>query len=536
MRIVSTLEMKEIEQRAFEKYHFSERLIIENVGMKGAQLLIDKVLSKINNLEVIFLIGKGSNGADGLAIARHLSSFGYRVRAFTFFEDANSSVEQQHQMKMASSFGVITNLIKDFEEIEAYFNHSSREILVVDALFGTGVQLPLSNFLYEVIHFINENSSYTVSIDMPSGVEGDSGFIQGNAIHADLTLGIALPKLGYYVAEGATLTGEIEILDVGLPYSLLMEEGDKYLLKLENLIDSAAKRNKFADKKTYGHTLILGGSHGLTGAVAMSATAALRVGSGLITAATWEPQYQEMIPRLIPEVMTGYIPMDTNKWGPLLKSLDKYAAIVIGPGLARSTRTRRLVLEVLQTYNGPVVLDADAINVMSMKEDAQVFSMRNAPTVLTPHLGEFSRFSGIPYEELIKKPVEYVKALVEEINCSVILKGPCSYLGFPDGKVYFNFFPNDGMATGGVGDVLSGILGGLLAQEAELKENSSLFNRYENFNRTVSLAVLVHSVAGKIASEKHGVRPMSAMSLIEAFTETFKDMDKEIDYLLGGEA
>lgn len=535
MRIVSTKEMKEIEQKAFEKFHFSERLIVENVGMRGAQYLIDNILSKTNELEILFLIGKGNNGADGLAIARHLSSHGVRVRAFTFFDESESSEELLHQKRMASSFGVIINQINELEELESYLTHTRGDTMVVDAIFGTGVTLPLSNFLYEVIHFINENSLYTVSIDMPSGVEGDTGFIQGNAIEADLTLVVGLPKLGHYVAEGATLTGELAVLDIGLPYSLLIEEGDKYLLQLENLVDVASKRNKFADKKTYGHTLILGGSHGLTGAVAMAATAALKVGSGLITAATWESQYQEMIPRLIPEVMTGYIPMDTAKWPNLIKSLDKYAAIVIGPGLARSTRTRRLVLEVLQSYKGPVVLDADAINVMSMKEDAQVFSLRNAPTVLTPHLGEFSRFTGVPYEELIKKPVEYVKKLVEEINCSVVLKGPCTYLGFPNGKVYFNFFPNDGMAKGGVGDVLAGILGGLLGQEAELKENSSLVNRYENFSRTVSLAVFIHSFAGKIAAEDKGVRAMSAMSLIEAFSETFKHIDKEMDDLIAGE-
>src|SRR5690606_10188487 len=248
MRIVSTKEMKEIEQKAFEKFHFSERLIVENVGMRGAQYLVDNILAKTSELEMLFLIGKGNNGADGLAIARHLSSHGVRVRAFTFFDESDSSEELLHQKRMASSFGVIINQIKEFEELESYFNHTRGDTMVVDAIFGTGVTLPLSNFLYEVIHFINENSLYTVSIDMPSGVEGDTGFIQGNAIEADLTLVVGLPKLGHYVAEGATLTGELAVLDIGLPYSLLIVEGDKYLLQLENIDDVATKRNKFDDK------------------------------------------------------------------------------------------------------------------------------------------------------------------------------------------------------------------------------------------------------------------------------------------------
>lgn len=535
MRIVSTAEMKALEKKAQEEFFYDERLIIENVGAKASELIEQRILSFSPSIDVLFMIGKGNNGADGLAIARHLASRGRRVRAFTFFDEKESSKELLEQIQMAKAFGVIVNFIEEFEHLESYFEHASNEVLVVDALFGTGVQLPLSNFLYEVINFINENSSYTISIDMPSGVEGDTGFIQGNAISADLTLGIAFPKLGYYVAEGATLTGEVIIIDVGLPHQLINEEGDKYLLSLNYLIDSKNPINNFVDKKSFGHTLIMGGSHGLTGAIAMSSLACLKIGSGLTTAATWEPQYQEMMPRLVPEIMTGYIPMDTNKWPTLLRDLNKYAAIVIGPGLARSTRARRLVLEVLQNYSGPVVLDADAINVLSMKEDAQVFSMRNAPTVLTPHFGEFSRFMGIEQEELVKKPVEYVKALVEQINCSVILKGACSYLGFPDGKVFFNFFPNAGMATGGVGDVLAGVLGGLLAQEAPLKEKTPLMNRYDSFSRTVCMAVLIHSMAGRVACEKTGVRAMSATSIIEAFPETFKMIDEKIDEILSGE-
>jgi len=531
MRIVDTSEMKEIENLAKEKFHYDGHLMTENVGIQGARLIQDRILNEISDGELIFLIGKGNNGADGLAIARHLTTLGHRVRAFKLFSDEDCSEELKKQLVMAKAFGVSINLIENAEHLEGYFSQMGGNAIVVDAIYGMGVNLPLSNFLYDIINYINENSSYTISVDIPSGIEGDTGFMQGNAINANMTLAVGLPKLGHYVADGAKLVGDIHILDIGLPQKLL-EEGNKYLLGLENIIDPINSRDQFADKKVFGHTLVIGGSHGLTGALVMASQAALKVGAGLITAATWEPQYHEFISRLIPEIMTGYVPLDTNKWSRIIKDLNKYSAIVIGPGLAKSTRARKLVLEILHNFDGPVVIDADAINVLNLKEDKGVFQVRNAPTVLTPHFGEFSKFSGVAIEDLKRKPVKHLQDLVEQINCTVILKGPCTYLGMSDGTVHFNFFPNDGMATGGVGDVLAGILGGLLGQEPELKENKPLNDRYEKFNKTIGLSVLLHSFAGHFAAKEFGVRTMSATSIIDSFPKAFKELGNRINQLL----
>lgn len=535
MRIVDNAEMRDLEQSSKNEFHYDERLIIENVAIKGAAIISKEVLNLFEDPEIIFLIGAGNNGADGVAIARHLSTMGIRVRAFKLFPENEMKDELKYQLNMASSFGVAINEIINTDQLVEYFNQIVGNCVVIDAIFGTGVQIPLSNFLYDVIKFVNKYSTYTVSIDLPSGVEGDSGIVQGNAISADMTLAVGLPKLGCYVADGPKLVGDLRVLDVGFPYPL-MKSGNKFLLGVEDLIDTAHNRNKFGDKKIFGHTLVLGGSHGLTGALVMASQAALKVGAGLITAATWEPQYQEFISRLIPEVMTGYVPLDISKWPRLIKDLDKYSAIVIGPGLARSTRARRLVLEVLNNFSGPVVVDADAINVMSLKEDGKVFAMRNAPTVLTPHLGEFAHFTGVEFDKLSLRPVHYLKELVEQINCSVILKGPCTYMGFPDGNIFFNYFPNDGMATGGVGDVLAGILGGLLGQDQELKEaNHSLMSRYESFNKSLKMAVYIHSLSGHFAAQNLGVRAMTASSLIDSFPRAFEELNNAIDKYFHGE-
>lgn len=526
MRIVTQKEMKELEKVAQTQFHFPEKLIIENVALLGAKAIINKLGTDLEYGELIFLIGKGFNGGTGLAIARHLASMGYSSRAFVLFDAKTLSGEVQEQLKTAETYGVKLSFIEDVGTLEAYFQHNSAPKIIVDAIFGTGVKLPLSNFIYEVIHFINQEKAYTIALDIPTGVEGDSGHIQGNAIQADLTLAVGLPKLGYYQADGARLVGEVEIISSGLPQQIIKKGGDKFLIDEDLKDDLPQSRNKFGDKKLFGHTLVIGGSHGLTGALVLASTAALKAGAGLVTAATWEPQYQEFMSRLAPDVMTGFIPLDTAKWGRLIRDLEKYDSIVIGPGLARSTRSRKLVLEILNNFSGPVVLDADAINVLSLKEDAEVFRMRSAPTIMTPHFGEFSRFSGIPFEEVQREPYFHLKEVIEQVNCSIILKGPCTYLGFANGKTYFNFFPNDGMATGGVGDVLAGILGGLIGQEANLKKRDSLYNLYENLNRTILLGVLIHTWAGKAAAERMGVRPMSATNLIESFPEAFKQLEE----------
>ena len=530
MRIVSNQEMVEIEKITKDEYFLTEEIIIENVGVQGAKTILNTVDEHLLQSEVIFLAGKGNNASDGVAIARHLANYGLKCRVFILFSEGECKEALTAQLKMAKAYGVAVNYIDSAFQLSSYFEQVQPS-LVVDCLFGTGVQLPLSNFMYEVIDYINGHTEYIISVDIPSGVEGDTGFIQGNAFRADMTLAVGFSKLGHYVADGARYTGELFVLDVGFPNSLATK-GDKFLLRPEHMIDLVNHRDKFGDKKVFGHSLVIGGSHGLTGAASLAAQASLRVGSGLVTAATWEPQYQEMISRLIPEIMTGYIPLEVNKWDRLIKDLNKYSSIVIGPGLARSSRARRLVLEVLNNFDGPVIIDEDAIHVLKLNEDKKVFTVRNAPTILTPHFGEFAKFTGISYEELLRRPVDSLKDLVEQINCTVVLKGPCTFLGCTDGSVYFNYSPNDGMATGGAGDVLAGILGGLLGQDPHVKDKAPLIQRYDAFNRTVAVGIYLHSLAGKYAAANDGVRGMSAVSLINSLPKAFSALDADIDEVI----
>ena len=293
MRIVTQGEMKELEKMAQTKYHFPEKLIIENVATHAARAIVKKLGPEIEMGEMIFLIGRGNNGGTGLAIARHMASMGHEARAFLLFDAKDASNEVKEQLKIAQAYGVRTAYIDEAATLEAYFQHNTLPKIIIDAIFGTGVRLPLSNFLYEIIHFINQEKAYTISLDIPTGVMGDSGVIQGNAIQADLTLAVGLPKLGYYQADGPRLVGEVEVISTGIARQIIEETGDKFLIDDDIKKELPSPRNKFGDKKLFGHTLVLGGSHGLTGALVMTSTSALKVGAGLVTAATWEPQYQE---------------------------------------------------------------------------------------------------------------------------------------------------------------------------------------------------------------------------------------------------
>lgn len=525
MKVVSTKEMKKIEEKTFNEFGFIEDLVIENVGVSGADFIQERILEEQEFGEIVVLVGRGNNGADALAIARHLRNRGYSVRAFLLFPDEEGTEEQKKQLAMAANFGVKITEVRSVESVNSYFTQTQDHYLVLDGILGTGCRLPLSNYLFDFIETVNDNSTITVSLDMPTGVTGDSGRISSSAIIADFTLAIGLPKAGHFISEGAKRSGELVILDVGFP-NVLLEEGDKYLLTPEVTSQIYSQRNKFAHKNTFGHCLVTGGSNGLTGALIMASNAALKVGTGLVTAATWEENYSELSSRITPEIMTGLIPRERKDVDDIIKSFSRYDSIVVGPGLGRSEAVRSTVLELLNNFSGPVVVDADAIRVLSLKEDLEIFQRRKAPTIFTPHVGEFASFVGAPVESILERPMEYLKEMVDMTNSCFILKGACTYLAFPNGETYINYFPNDGMASGGSGDVLAGILGGMLAQNTPEKKVSGMFENKEKIYHALCLGVALHSLAGKHAADALGERSMTAVSIIDHLHLAFKELEQ----------
>jgi NAD(P)H-hydrate epimerase len=526
MRVVSSKEMRALEKITIEEIGFSEELIIENVGRSAAEYIehIENIETYTN--EIVVLVGQGNNGSDGLAMARHMVNKGLNVRAFLLFEPLEKNKVFQKQLELAHQFGVkITNISKS-DQLESYFNESGGSFIIVDAILGLGTRLPLSNYLFDIVNVANRYASFMIAIDIPTGIACDNGIMEGNAIKADLTMAVGLPKYAHYIGSGAVHSGQTVVLDGCFP-QIQTKEGDKRLLTIDTVQGFHLDRNKFAHKNTFGHCLVVGGSSGLTGAVNLASMAALKVGTGLVTASTWKEHYGELCTRVIPEIMTGVIPVGEEEVDDIIKRLSGWDSIVVGPGLGRDERSREVVLEVLNHFSGPVIVDADAIRVLSFQEDKELINNRKYPTIFTPHMGEFSAFVGVETSKVLERPLEYLKEIIEEMNCCFVMKGPASYIGFPDGQIFINYYPNDGMATAGSGDVLAGIIGGLLAQYTTGTDANNPFYDNTIVTQSICLGMLVHSLAGKAAAEIEGVRAMTAGTIIKNLGKAFAAIENE---------
>ncbi len=527
MRVTSIKEMKDIETRTFGEFGVTESIIIENVGVRGADYIEENFLVKANYDELVVLVGRGNNGADGMAIARHLRNRGYSVRSFLVFPEDESTEELKRQLFMARKYGVKISTIRDAEQLQGYFANTQSGYFVLDAVLGTGTRLPISQHLFDIFNIVNESATVTVSIDIPSGITGDCGSMSGAAIKADCTMTIGNPKVGLYLYKGAKHSGEIVVLDVGFP-SECEEQGDKFLLDVDQALYYYRQRDSFGHKNSFGHLLVVGGSTGMTGAVVMASTAAIRVGTGLVSSATWKDNYHELFAKMMPEVITGVIP-STEEADAILRELnDKYDAIVIGPGIGQGEWVRKSVVRLLSSFSGPIVIDADGINSLSI-DDVELFSGRKTPVTFTPHIGEFARFMKLSVDEVLTASMEHMKSFVSRTNSNLILKGACTFIALTSGEIFINYLPNDGLAKAGSGDVLAGITGGFLAQAYhDVKEKRALFDVVAPH----CLAVFLHARAGKLAAEAAGTRSMSATTVIEYFGKAFAELDEIIGLLV----
>ncbi len=523
MRIVTYNEIKELFKIAEEEFHLTHRLQMENFSVNATNFIEDEIIGDNDFTEVVVLAGKGNNGASGVSIARCLSNRGHRSRVFLLYPDEGLKDELAYQVEMAKSYGVKISTAATLEELEAYFTQTQENYFVIDAICGAGVKLPISNYLFDLINIVNNNADLIASIDMPSGIHGDTGEIGSVAINADITIAKEMPKLGHYIDQGPSYTGNLVVASCGLP-SKLHFQGDKTLLTKEHVIDTLEKRSKFAHKNTFGHSVIVGGSKGLTGALILASQAALKTGTGLVSAVTWEQNYPELVTRVIPEVMVGTIPTEEDDVDKVVRRLERFQSIVIGPGLGRKKEARKVVLEVINYFRGPVVIDADALNVIDLDEDVESIARRTAPTVFTPHAGEFARMMKVDVQEILRSPIKYIRQFVDKTNSTIVLKGPCTFVGFTNGDIFLNYRPNDGMATGGSGDVLAGILGGVLAQNIPERKIDPMFREDAFYNDSISLSVLAHSLAGKHAANALGVRAMTAGSILEYLPNAFNEI------------
>lgn len=460
MYLVNSAEMKEIDRLTMEKYSIPAMILMENAGINVVDALTGE-LGGVFLKTVNIFCGGGNNGGDGFVIARHLKTEGASVRIFFCGEYDSLSPESKVNFDAAKNYGVEIRNLKSANDIKKYENYILGCDVVVDALIGTGLKQELVGFMAQLITYINMMGKYTVSVDLPSGVDADTGDIKGVGIYAALTVTFGLPKTGMAIYPGLEYTGKLIVADNNYPTELLSMPRKSVLITKELVMPMMPYRHQNANKGHFGPILIIGGSPGMTGAVVLAAKAALKSGAGLVTAAVSQSlaasvkaRTDEVIVVGLKENKDGFISEDA--YGHLMELSSQAKVVVIGPGMGRDKGTQSLIKKLIKDIKKPMVIDADALN--AMENDKTCLKNMDKDVILTPHLGEMSRLTGIKIEDIIKDKIGVLRSFVNEFKISVILKDGRSMLADSENNIYINTTGNSGMATPGSGDVLSGII------------------------------------------------------------------------------
>lgn len=499
MKILSSNQLKELDKYTMEQEPIASIDLME----RAAQALTEAIIRRWDTSHpIVVFAGPGNNGGDALAIARMLSQKNYHVEVFLFNTKGRLSEECQtnlHRLKTCGSI-YFTEISTQFDPPILTENH-----VVIDGLFGTGLNKPLNGGFAAVVKYINASKATVVAIDIPSGLMGEDNTynIRPHIVRADVTLSIQLPKLSFFFPENEEIVGEWELLDIGLKQSYILAAESPYSILEEEQIRSLIKpRKRFAHKGSFGHGLLIAGSYGMAGASILSAKACLRSGIGLLTVHV--PIYNhDLLQTTVPEAIVQTDIHERYFAEPV--DLSKYKALAIGPGLGQEEDTALAMMEQIQASNIPVVLDADAINILSSHRNW--LSRLPKQSILTPHLGELERLTGKcmdTYERLTK-----VKELAAYLHSYIIVKGAWTIIVTPDGRCFLNPTGNPGMATAGSGDVLTGILLALLAQGYSQEE-------------ACQLGVYVHGLAGDIAAETMSQMGMTSGDIIAALPQAWK--------------
>ncbi len=498
LKIFNSGQIKEIDSYTIENEPVKSISLMERAAGKCTGWIVEKY---DNQCVFSIFIGPGNNGGDGLAIARQLAEKKYQVFVYLvkiseqLAEDAQANLEKLQNNKKAS-----IQTIQNKEEIPRI----SAEQVIVDALFGTGLSRPVEGVAGEVIQKINKSEATVISIDIPSGLmsEDNSGNNFDNIIKASHTLSFQFPKLAFFFSDNAQYVGNWHILPIGLHPRVIQDMASRHLfLTRPDFEKMIMVRKKFSHKGTFGHALLIAGSYGKMGAAVLGSRACLRTGAGLCTVHIPRVGY-EIMQTTVPEAMVSVD--DSKKAFSYLLHLNRYTAIGIGPGIGTRKKTKKGLAELLYNIERPVVIDADAINILGEKKE--LLAKIPPESILTPHPKEFARIAGKSsnkYDQL-KKLIEFAC----NYSVYVVLKGAYTRVACPDGICYFNSTGNPGMATAGSGDVLTGIILSLLAQDYPPR-------------KAALLGVYLHGLAGDLATANDAPESVIAGDIIQNIGNAF---------------
>lgn len=515
MKVLTSAQMRGVDRKAIEDIGLPGPVLMENAGLRVAAV-VRGIFSRKEGLKVVVVSGRGNNGGDGFVAARHLRNEGYDVRVILLATVEDLKNDALLNARICRNMGLAPAEAPD----NAGWSRANRLLrdadAVIDAVFGTGLTKPADGLFARVIEDINACPGLKVAVDVPSGLSSDTQEVIGPAVRADVTVALAAPKVCHVLPPAEEHVGTLVVADIGLPRQLLEDESFKLeMVEAERLLGCFGKRRRDSHKGTYGHVLVVGGSRGKSGAAALAGRAALKAGAGLVTVAVpggslpaVARSMAELMTEPLPETKEGTIsPEAVPRVLELSRGKD---GLVLGPGLSTHPGAARFVRELLGRVKIPLVLDADGLNILAEQRD--LFDALPRPSILTPHPGEFGRILGLGVGDVLKRRLELVTEFASGRGVVLVLKGHRTLTAAPDGRVFINSSGNPGLATGGSGDVLSGLAGGQLVQMKD------------PLNAALS-AVYVHGLAGDLAADETGQKALTASDIIRWLPRALKSLE-----------
>jgi len=509
--------MREMDRIAIEEYKIPGVVLMENAGARVAQTVQNlwNDMKDCASKKIAVFCGKGNNGGDGFVAARHLANWGFEITVFLFADPASITGDAAINLEIIKNMDLPIKVIKEKSDLDEVVKLARGSSVLVDAIFGTGLKGDVRGIAKYAIEIINKLKIPVVAVDIPSGVCGSTGKILGDAVRAQKTVTFALPKMGLLLYPGAEFVGELITADIGIPAKLIESiNTEAQLLDARCVSRYFKKFPADAHKGSFGKVFIIAGSVGMTGAAALSATATVRSGAGLVTIGIPE-SLNDILEVKVTEAMTLPLPETSDRSlgaSAIDKALDfasRCDAVVLGPGLSTHDETGEFVKRFVTECSVPMVLDADGLNTIA--KFPSIIKEASAPVIITPHPGEMARLLSIPASQIQSDRIEAVKIAAEKFSCTAVLKGARTLIATSDGKLMINPTGNAGMATGGSGDVLSGMIGAFLARGMKAHE-------------AAASGVYIHGLAGDLAAEEKGQICLTASDLIDFLPKAIKKM------------
>lgn len=514
MRLVTNAEMKKIDGWAAKKFGISGSVLMENAG-RGCIDVLEKYFDPAN-LKVLVVCGKGNNGGDGFVIARHLRNRHASVKTVLLGREnelKGDALRNFRLLKHAKKDIITASRISQIRDLTQIFHPD----VIIDAVFGTGFSGIPQGLYARAIDLMNESDAFILSVDIPSGVNGDDGQCTETYVIADATATMCLPKRGHYLFPGRAFCGELHVIDIGIPYSLI-NDGFPRTVEFEDILSLLPFRPPDANKGTFGNILVIAGARGFGGAAAMASLAALKAGAGLVRLAAPRGVIDSLEGELLEVVKIPLEQTDEETISPqAIESLKPFlkssTAIVVGPGITTNPETTIFLEDLLTLINVPCILDADAINIIA--QNPRVMKKIRAPVIMTPHPGELARLIKSTPQQINNERFDIAIECAGKFNCVFVLKGAPTVIAVPDGEAYVNTTGNSGLASAGTGDILVGLISGFLGQRQSLLH-------------AAVTGVFMHGLAADLAIEDGSEYAMTATDLLEYMPRAF-------NYLLGRE-